>query len=307
MITLRFQYAPSGTAELSFDNTATVRTAKEFLAKKLTTVAENITLSVNRSLLDDKSKLVDLKLPPKATVLATISTSRVFKFLQPGKQPFELPFRDNATVLDAKRAISPKMKVEPKRIVLTIDDEILDDRDRLLDLSIPPQRFITVEIVPEQVIETKYMFMMQGECREMAFDDEATIGDVMHSLLEVAEKGTRSVKLFLDGRPLKDEDVKLSSLRIPPGEFIVAECGIVSYTELRDKHAERPIVLTPPASESSSEEAPPPPEDRACYKLQKESSKVLSQNYQFEPPEREIDPPDDPMNVDLSKVVPETK
>lgn len=303
MITLRFQYAPSGIAELVFDNTATVRTAKEFLAKKLSTVPENITLSVNREILKDAATLVSLKLPPKTTVLATISTSRIFRFLEPGKQPFDLPFRDTATILDAKRAISPKLKIDPKRIVLTFDNEVLDDQDRLLDLSVPPHRPITVEIVPEAYVEqTKYMFMMQGECRELAFDDDATIADVMHSLLEVAEKGTRSIKLFFDGRPLKDEDAKLSSLNIGPGEFIVAECGIVSYTELRDKHAERPVILTPPPSDSSDDETPAPV--TGGYKLQKESSKVLSQNYEFVPPERETDPPDDPMNVDLSKLAP---
>lgn len=305
MISLRFSYAPKHSVELSFDNTATVRTAKEFLANKIATVPENITLSMNRQILNDATMLSNLGVPNSSIITATVTTSRTFRFLQPGKQPFLLPFRETATIADARRAISPKLKVQPDCVRLSYDNEVLPDYQRIVDLAIPGNRFITIEIANENIHKTKYRFILQGEGRDLVMEDEATVQDAINALMRIADRGTKSISLFYDGRPLKNMSQKLSSIGVSTGDFIVAECEVPPYKQLRDAIHSQPIIFTPRSSNDVSDESDSDSseecQNKETFKLAKTISKVLCDQYAMDAPERKEDPPEDPMNVELAK------
>lgn len=298
MITLRFSYAPKHSVELSFDNTATVRTAKEFLGNKIATVPENISLSINRQVLNDATMLSNLGIPNSSVIIATVTTSRTFRFLQPGKQPFILPFRETATIADARRAIAPKLKVDPACVRLTYDNEVLPEFQQLVDLAIPGNRFITIEIANEKTQKAKFMFMIQGEGRELILDEDATVQDAINALMGSADRGTKSIKLFYDGKPLRKMSQTLASTGVVAGEFIVAECDIAPYRELRDAIHSQPIIFTPRLSSDGSDDSDDSSEEEKPHaKLERVISKVLHEQYEMEAPERKQDPPEDPMNV----------
>ncbi|OHT04463.1 hypothetical protein TRFO_06372 [Tritrichomonas foetus] len=304
MITVHFSLPDNKPFDLSFDITATVRTAKEFLSYRFKTIKDNITLSNGNTFYPDDLLLTELSLTDKDVVQVSVSLSRNFRFLQPGKQTFDLPFRESATIGDAKVAISPKLKVIPERISLLYEGQDLLDDIRLTDLNIPYDRFIAIEIADDQIPTKKYMFMLQGEAREIPFSESTTLAEVKASLFTYAEKGTASIDLFFDGRPLKDDEMTLSEIRIPNNEFIIAQTNPIKCNQLRDKNANQlPEVEARPDTPINEDDIIVEGERNSRRKLAKNDgvlanmvSQVLQDAFAIQPPEREHDPPPDPVS-----------
>lgn len=239
MTTLRFSLQGNSIFELTFDITATIRTAKVFLSHRYNTIPDNISLTYNNLEFADTLLLTEIKIPKNDTVLIFVRPSRNFQFLQPGKEVFILPFLENATVNDAKRALSPKLKVIPERINLSYDNQDLLDDLRLIDLNIPEHRFISVDVSDDQIPVQKYIFMLQGEAKELPFCDSATIGEVKEFLISSSDEATAigNIRLYFDGKPLFDDKQTIGSLKIQKGDFIIAQTNKIICKELRDEQA----------------------------------------------------------------------
>ena len=310
MITLQFSLLDSKPFELSFDNTSTIKTAKEFLSFRFRTIPDNVSLSLGNSYFPDDLKLVDLGLRSSDVVQVMVTSSRTFIFLPPGKQPFDLPFRETATVRDAKVAISPKMKIAPERLSLLYDGQDLLDTLRLIDLNIPCDRFINIEVADDQIPTRKYTFMMQGEARELPFPDDATVADIKAQLAQLAEKGTESIELFVGGKPIKDDNANIGNLNIPRNDFIVVKTNQIRCKEIRDKNFNiLPVVEARPDSPINEDDVVVEGYDEIQQRkrnklskgplLQNMASQILQEGMEFKPPEREHDPPPDPTTDSL--------
>jgi hypothetical protein len=120
----------------------------------------------------------------------------------------------------------------------------MDDM-RLIDIRVPSNRFITIGVMREaEVPKRKYLFLLQGEGQEMQFDNSATVGDALDALSHLVHKSVKNLKLTYDGRLLNNLDQKLSSLKIPKGEFIIAQGQTAKYTELRAPNNEAAFVIS---------------------------------------------------------------
>lgn len=241
MTTLRFSLQGVNSFELTFEITATIRTAKIFLSHRYNTIPDNISLSYNNFEFADNMLLTEVRIPKNESISIFVRPSRNFQFLQPGKEVFILPFLESATIGDAKRALSPKLKVIPERIDLSYENQDLLDDLRLIDLNIPEHRFISIDISDDQIPVQKYIFMLQGEAKELPFSDSTTIGEVKEFLISSSDEATAigSVRLYYDGKPLFNDAQTIGSLKIPKGDFIIAQTDKVVCKELRDTEASK--------------------------------------------------------------------
>ncbi|OHS97342.1 hypothetical protein TRFO_36463 [Tritrichomonas foetus] len=291
MITLRFALNNTTPFELTFDITASVLTAKEFLAHRYRSIPDNISMTYKHFEFQNGTPLKDIQIPPREYINVSVCQSRTFKFLQPGKQTFDLPFRDVATVSDAKRALSPRLKVVPERIVISYDHKSLFDDLKLVDLNIPQHRYMTIDISDDQISIQKYLFMIQGEAQEIPFQSDTKISEVKEILFSVASRSTISVDLIHNGKPILDDEATIGSLNIPQGDFIVAQTKTISCHELRDPESAKlpDIDFTTDTGSKLSKTG----------SVSNRASQVLEEGFEFNPPERKVDPPPDPMNESL--------
>lgn len=238
MKTIKFCLQGSNSFELSFDVTANIKTAKVFIAHKFNTIPDNISLTYDKYVFLDDLLLKDINIPKPQSILISVKPSRTFKFLQPGKEVFPLPFAESATIKDAKIALSSKLKVTSDRITLCYDDQDLPDDQRLIDLNIPAHRYLSIYVTDDDIPIQKYLFMLQGEAKELPLSDRTTIREVKDMLIASADQSTiiQSIKLFHDGIHISNDNTTMGSLKIPAGDIIIAEAKAVSCRELRDSN-----------------------------------------------------------------------
>jgi hypothetical protein len=234
MITITFSFpAVRPPLESSFAITSTIRTAKEFIAKFLTTCPDNIVLQSRGSSMPDSTPLTHV---PGGSLLVVVNQSRIFRFWYARDYPTELPFKETASVADAKCALSPKLKVFPEQIDLQVNGQSLDDDFMLTDLILPSNGGIDVEIFnATEEDEVTYLFMLQGEGVSLALKKSATVADAIQELMQIVHHIIGPITLSFDGNPLKDESALLTDIKVPRGEFIVAETRPVSCVELRSR------------------------------------------------------------------------
>ena len=298
MKTLSFCLQNAKPFELSFDITSTVLTAKKFLSIRFGTIPDNIMLTYKNYEFLNNTFLKDIHLPYASSISISFTHSRYFKFLQPGKQSFDLPFIEDATISDVKIALSPRLKVAAERINCCYDGQSLSDENKLIDLNIPENRMILIEVIEDQIPMRKYMFLLQGEGHEIPFGEEATIADVKEILMNLASPATKRLKLFHDGRSLNDDSITLGSLKIPNDDFIIVETEMLTASDIKTGNIGSLTGIPFGSGINSSS-----PGNTSSNKLRKSESKVsnaaskiLHDKFEFQPPEREMDPPPDPMN-----------
>ena len=83
--------------------------------------------------------------------------------------------------------------------------------------------------------------MLQGEAKELPFEDSATIGEVKEYLISSSDEATAigNIRLYYDGKPLFDDNQTIGSLKIQKGDFIIAQTNKIICKELRDEEALR--------------------------------------------------------------------
>jgi hypothetical protein len=232
MLTLKFHWYPTTTIELSFGITATIRTAKSCLAKLLYTIPVNLTLSYSGTVFENNCRLVTLGVPRNEPILVTVNFARMFRFMRPGNEPIYLPFRETATISDAKNALSPKFKVPPDRIVLSYQGRDLDDGQLMVNLELEDTHSIEVELPQQNEYEIEYMFLLEGEGHKIALSPNATVGDAIDEVTDRASPGIRVLSLSFAGRRLKIASQKLTELGLGKQDIIVAETKLLTPREV---------------------------------------------------------------------------
>jgi hypothetical protein len=201
----------------------------------LAVIPELLELYCGTKCLCNATPLATLGFGPEALIHVRF-TGRI-KFQQERGEPFELPFRGNSTVKDAKLALVPRLKCKFDSIVLGFGGKTFGDHELLHNLRIPLGRSILVK-VQEHPMDRNYFFMMQHEAFQLDLGSEATAGDALEVLTPRASKGTKSISLFYDGIPL-GRRAKLTELKMDG--CIVAETVVERARKL--KESEEPFVL----------------------------------------------------------------
>jgi hypothetical protein len=142
-------------------------------------------------------------LPSLRLVLdAHFSPSCLVRFCETRKVPFVLPFQHYSTVLDAKRAMAPRLHCAPEQICLSVRGAPLPNDALILRIARQLPRLLSIQVSVAEPSENETVVMFEHELVRLKLGEGAVAGDAIAALREKARPGTSAIKLSFNGKPL---------------------------------------------------------------------------------------------------------